>query len=377
MVLVQSDLFAYIYGSIRIALLAKHSNDSDAVALAYSKYGANMSLSGVIGQFLGSRYTRESQGRLDQCKSMFVRAISTQNIASARYYAGNLDAAERYLADSQPELDKITDWHAGLNLHMLRHIASQRGDAKEIGALAHRELEFGEKIKDPILQAWGKYGLSDALSRNGEFEKAINYARESYSTLEKSLTRSVAAQELGRALIQASRYAEAEETLRVGLKLLRTDLFYFDFSMQNYSLFPEAIIGPEWSRGPTVISKDARTRGSRAASRARFWAMLFPNMRAHTYRVSGRVAAACGKARLAIKYFDRALVDAKKFGNRGEYARTLIDKSQVISGDEALKLREEGLRLLNELHTVLPEAEIAVLESIRKDRNEPRTQIKK
>ena len=87
-------------------------------------------------------------------------------------------------------------------------------------------------------------------------------------------------------------------------------------------------------------------------------------MRAHTYRVSGRVTAACGKTRRAIKYFDRALVDAKKFGNQGEYARTLIDKSFLIDGPDALKMREEGLQQLRELHTVLPEAEVAVLESI-------------
>ncbi len=363
MVLVQLDLFAYIYGSIRHALLAKYSDAPDAVALAYSKYGMNMSLSGVIGQFLGNRYMREARGRLDHCKSTFVRTLSKQNIAAALYYAGDLDAAERYFADTQPELDKTKDWHAGFNLHMLRHVASQRGNAADIEALARRELEFGEKIKDPILQAWGKYGLSDALSRRGNFQQAITHARESCVTLQKSLTRSVSSQELGRALIQASKYGEAEDILRIGLKWLQTDLFYFDYSMQCYSLYPESIIGSEWSLGPTVVSKDKRKRGNSASMRARFWAMSFPNMRAHTYRVSGRVATACGKTRRAIKYFDRALVYAKKFRNRGEYARTLIDKSLLIDGPDALKMREEGLQLLSELHTVLPEAEVAMLAS--------------
>jgi len=159
MILVQLDLFGYIYGSIRQALLAKYSDDPDAVALAYSKYAMNMSLSGVIGQFLSKRYVRESQSRLDQCKSTFVRELSKQNIAGALYYAGDLDVAERYFADTQPELDKTKDWHAGFNLHMLRHVASQRGNAKEIEAIARRELEFGEQIKEPVPQAWGKAGL--------------------------------------------------------------------------------------------------------------------------------------------------------------------------------------------------------------------------
>jgi tetratricopeptide (TPR) repeat protein len=359
----QLDLFVFVYGSIRLALTAKYSDSPDVVALAYSRFGANMSAAGVIGQFLGSRYIRESQARLDQCKSTFVRAVSRFHIASALYFAGDLDAAEPYFADSQPELDKTNDWHAGFNLHMRRHVASQRGNAAEIEAMARRELAFGEKIKDPILQAWGKYGLSDALSRSGNFQQAITYARESYVPLQGSLSRSVLSQELGRAQIQASKYAEAEETLRISLKQLQTDLFYFDLSMQNYSLYPESIIGPQWSLGPTVVSKDKRKRGSKAAAKARFWALSFPNMRAHTYRVSGRVAAACGKTRRAIKYLDRALVDAKKFGNQSEYARILIDKSLLIDGPDAFRMREDGLRQLRELHTVLPEAEVAVLKS--------------
>ena len=57
----------------------------------------------------------------------------------------------------------------------------------------------------------------------------------------------------------------------------------------------------------------------------------------------------------------------QKFGNRGEYARTLIDKSLVIDGADAIKIREEGLRLLKGLHTVLPEAEVAVLESKKRE----------
>ncbi len=91
--------------------------------------------------------------------------------------------------------------------------------------------------------------------------------------------------------------------------------------------------------------------------------MLFPNMRAHTYRVSGRAAVACGKTRQAIRYFERALQEATKFGNRSEYARTLIDKSMLVQGEESASLREEGLKSLKELQTVLPEAEMSMLQT--------------
>lgn len=364
MIVVQTDLFAYLYSSIQNARLAKHSDSSDAIALAYSKYGFNLSLSGAIGQLLSKPYVRESKARLDRCKSVFVKALTQQNIGGSAYYAGELDAAERYFVELQPELDKTNDWHVGWNFHMRRHIASQRGDALEIVERSRQEMEFGNKIKDPIFRAFGLFGLADGLSRRGKFEEAVACGRESVALVERMLTRSVAMQELGRALIQTSKYDEAETTLGKSLKYLKADLFYFDFAMQNFSLYPEAIIGPLWSQGPKCVPDAKRKKASWAAMKARFWAVLFPNMRAHTLRVSGRVAAACGKSLKAIKYLDKALNAATKYGNRGEYARALIDKSLLLQADAAKSCREQGLTLLQELNTVLPTAELEVFNQL-------------
>lgn len=363
MIVVQTDLFAYLYSSIQNARLAKHSDSSDAIALAYSKYAFNLSLSGAMGQILSKPYIRESKARLTQCKSVFVKALTLQNIGGSAYYAGDLDSAERCFIELQPQLDKTNDWHVGWNIHMRRHIASQRGDALEIEKSSRLEMEFANKINDPIFRAWGLCGLADGLSRRGQFEEAVACGKESVVLFDKMLTRSVAMQELGRALIQASNYDEAETTLGKSLKFLKADLFYFDFAIQNFSLYPEAIIGPHWSQGPNCVPGAKRRKASWAAMKARFWALSFPNMRAHTFRVSGRVAAVCGKTRRAIRYFDKALIAAKKFGNRSEYARSLIDKSLMLKDDAARNCRAEGLRLLQELRTVLPAAEIALFAS--------------
>jgi tetratricopeptide (TPR) repeat protein len=360
--LFQIHILAYVYGSIQLALLAKHSNDSDAIALAYSKYGMNMAVAGAIGQYLGRRYLREAESRLEQCKSPFVRSLAIQSLATASYYEGDLDSAEKKLVAIQLELDKSRDWHAGVNFHWRRHVASQRGVATEIQALALAEMEFGDRSCEPILKAWGRYGLADALSRQGDFDRAIECAAESVALLEKTVLKSVAYQELGRALIQASRYEEAEKTLQTGLRQMRSDLFCLDVTVQTLSLYPEAILGSDWFLVPSRISKDRRKRGYRAAKNARWWAMLFPNMRAHTYRVSGRASAASGKTREALRHFDRALREATRFGNQSEYARTLVDKSMLLRGEESERLRREGLSRLKDLHTVLPVAEAVHLE---------------
>ncbi len=358
MIVVQIDLFAYLYSSIRNALLAKYSDNSDAIAMAYSKYGFNLSLCGAVGQILSGPYVREAKRRIGQCTSLFVTAVTQQNIGSVVYFTGDLDAAEKYFIELQPELEKTKDWHVGLNYHMRRHIASQRGDALEIEKWARREFEFGLKIKDSYFQGFALFGLADGLSRSGRFEQALVHARESLALINKLLTRAIAYQELGRAQIQASDYAGAEVTLREGLKFLRADMFYFDFAIQSFSLYPEAIIGTHWFRGPTGNDLRKRRQAAWAAMTARFWSWSFPNMRAHTLRVSGRVAAACGKTRQAVRYFDQAMIAATKYGNRGEYARALIDKSLLVDGDVANSLRSEGLAILQAHHTVLPDAEL-------------------
>jgi tetratricopeptide (TPR) repeat protein len=362
-VIFQTDLFAYTYGSIRLALIAKYSNDIDAITLANSKYGMNMAVAGKLGQKVARRYFKDALADLDRCKSPFVHALSKHNLAAVAYFCGDLDTAEKYCLEIQSELDKARDWHAGFTLHLRRHIASQRGDAKVIEAIARTELEFGERIQDSSLIAWGKYGLADALSRLGQFDQAISLAQESQEPLSESLTRSVASQELGRTLIQSSRYEEAEQVLKNGIRQMRADLFYFDYGIQLFSLYPEAIARADWSLGPTKVPKDRRKRANRAALQSRFIAMFFPNMRAHAYRVCGRVAAANGQIRKAIGFFDSALEAATKFGNRSEYARSLIDKSMILEGEEQQRLRQEGLQQLKELHTVLPDAEIALLQN--------------
>lgn len=144
------------------------------------------------------------------------------------------------------------------------------------------------------------------------------------------------------------------------------DRFFSLFSCTAGTLQPtylEAILVANWASGPAAIPKDKRRRGNRAALQARLWAMLFPNMRAHTYRVSGRAAAANGKIAKAIRFFDAALEAATKFGNRAEYARALIDKSMLIKGEQKHRRRDEGLHRLQQLHTVLPEAESRILQA--------------
>ena len=73
-------------------------------------------------------------------------------------------------------------------------------------------------------------------------------------------------------------------------------------------------------------------------------------------RVTGRLAAAKGKQKKAIRYFDKAIESAQKLGADNQHARALIDKS-MLDHPSAQADRAKGLQMLEELGCVLPVAE--------------------
>jgi hypothetical protein len=72
------------------------------------------------------------------------------------------------------------------------------------------------------------------------------------------------------------------------------------------------------------------------------------------------LAAAKGKTRRAIKYFDKAIASAQKIGAEYELARSSIDKS-LLDHPQAAADRQRGLDLLESLGCVLPDAEVEYL----------------
>lgn len=131
--------------------------------------------------------------------------------------------------------------------------------------------------------------------------------------------------------------------------------------MGTCSLLAEAILGCDWIDGKTGIDRNDRIEGRRIASRARLLCGRFPNLRPHSFRVSGRAATANGKPKKALKYFDKAIATAEKIGARYEHARSLIDKS-ILDHPDAGTDRKRGLQMLEELGCVLPVAEMKYLD---------------
>ena len=274
---------------------------------------------------------------------------------------GNLDAAEEILMKAVEILGRADDWRLCMAVHFLRHIWPVRGKADEIVKYSKLEIEIGRRTNDEIVIAYGLYGFADGISRQGEFETSIKSCLEAIDVLEKcnGTFECVGYQELGRAQLQASDYVHARESLSRAVSLV-LGLRFFESSAPSFPLLAEAILGNKWSGQPNSIAGKDRRKAARTAFVARLTGIVFPNNRPHAYRVSGRAAAANGKAKRAIKYFDRAIVAAEKTGARCEHARALIDKS-VLAHTNARADRQRGLEILKGLGCVLPDAECEYL----------------
>ncbi len=357
------DTVAYAYNTALASWTTLTSKDPDCVCAATSKYSGAMAISGKAAIILSARVFSIAERHLEQVRHPATQAYSRTNVALSYYAKGELAKAEHHYEQALKFLSRTRDWYHIYSLHMLRHIRSLQGDAKLIYLTAKKERAAASQIDDPVVTQWGKYGEADAHARMGQHDEAHKLVNEAVDALGTHLSRSIARAEQARVALQRSDYESAVQAARTGIRFMFEDLFVFDWPSPSFCLLVEGLAGPNWSSGPSAFTKKELRQAVWAAYRARFFAIQFPNIRAQTYRACGRVAAAKGKHAKALQYFDHALVAAQRYENRGEYARALIDISLVADTDQAKETCVLGLKLLKELHTVLPQAEREIIAS--------------
>jgi tetratricopeptide (TPR) repeat protein len=356
-----TNVLGYALGVLEVAWIAIRSKDADFIPIALTKVAVNIRMCSESSYRLVRRSLKVTEPAQDPHRNRFSTSYHQANFGFFQFYSGNLSSAEKFLELASRAIQPTRDWYNVVILHFLRHSASLMGDAKRILTIATEERNFSAKIGDRYAMGWGMYGQVDALGRLGHCNEALRLADDAIMIVEDNYSRSVAHSEKARALLQDSQYGEAAEVAAIGLRMAFQDLFLNQFPLYSYALWCEGLIGPHWSRGPATFDRRQLRRAKWAEIKMRFWATQNLNLRAHSFRVAGRVAAARGKKKLAMRCFDRSLAAAKKFENHGEYARALIDKSLLVDGSEAAELRAEGLRRLAELSTVLPRAEQKIL----------------
>jgi tetratricopeptide (TPR) repeat protein len=354
----QRSVLDYSHSSYKLANFAKQSREPALLSAGYTKFGLNCCMFSL--GWLGMRFISRAERAVESCRQPDVRATARAHVGTAHYFVGRLDQAEAALRESIGTLDKVGDWFGMFSHHVLRHIASVRGDIAGELAEAETEIQIGTARGDNETLSWGLYGKAGALARAGRTDEAQELAARSVEvgTDLDSNTLGVALGVLGFVRLQASDFSGARDSLeRSHLRLVRT-LFLVEFAGPTYPLLVESLLGPRWAQTETEggPAQPAARKAWRESHFARFIGWRYPNYHPHALRVSGRAAFALGKTRKAAQFLERSIVAAEKLGARYDLARSLLDASRV-NPDRAEQYRNRGLQLLDELGAVVPEAE--------------------
>ena len=350
------SMLAYIHDSYLVGAIAKRSGRTEHVAIAHAKFALNCGSFGL--HRLARVYARAALKEVESRPHDVTWGRVLAQVGATLYFDGRLDEGEALSRQSMEILDKVSDYYTNWTHHWLRHSHAVRGDIGKELIEAEAEILLGATRGDDEILSWGLYGKADALARLGRTDEAlvlVSRALELQRT-RGSLTVIVAGQVAGFVRLQASDYEGARVLLEEMERLLRTNLFFMEFSTPLYPIWVESLVGPHWAKPLDGPDRSTARKAWRVSRVARFLGWTFPNIAPHALRVSGRAAFAMGKPRAAVHYFERAIVVADTHGARYDLARAYLDASRVIP-ERAGEYHRRGQQLLDELGAVVPEAE--------------------
>jgi tetratricopeptide (TPR) repeat protein len=352
-----SNLSNYFYHTSRGCVLAKHGLDHIVKSECYQvqAYGFRAAgLTWLARSVFGLARKSAEHESIAHASGIYHAYLMVWHWVNGEYQQQEYHASlglPLLKRNNVPEFDAVH--------HFSWHMFSMRGNPVKLLEHARKELEIGEGNGDRIVRAFGLYGLAEGLSLQGDAEQGLQLAEDALRELEASnaWTSTIAKIQKSRVLLQIGDYLAAEQLSEQAIRETTT-LRFIDLTSAAYPLYVESSLGALWAQ----VGKGKRLpRGvSRMALMARFCGSLFPNVRPHACRVSGRLAAAKGQAKKACKYFDRAIALTAQMGAHYEHARALIDKS-ILDYPEANVDRQKGLALLESLGCVLPDAEVEYL----------------
>ena len=354
------DIACFPLALVRALLVARGVSDQRVKCVTYANAASMLRFVGVpILPGLLMKAVKQGALRLED------------NLHSGRleYYCGIYAYAQGRLNQAQADLEaaaaglaRIGDPEERMSQHFLWHVWSVRGVASRVLLHASAEESIARLSNDELFLSYSFYGQAEALAHQGKTKEAHKLAERAIATLTKFNATFVcmAHMQLARVQIQAGEYRDARTSLSKSIKDI-PKLRFFDITVPTFFLYVESVLATNWIRSPSAITSGDLLKARCFAFFARAAGWLFPNQKPPAWRVSGRLAAAKGRTRRAIRCFDKAIAAGDKIGARYEQARSFIDKSTLDYVDAETD-RQHGISMLEELGCVLPDAELEYLD---------------
>ncbi|MCA9144648.1 MAG: protein kinase [Planctomycetales bacterium] len=353
----QLDTLVFLFSIVQGCVIARRMDNPELKSHHYAELAFILFMSGV--RWPATRLMAIAKKCADP-ESIEVGGYDHW-LGSSHYVLGELDRAAFLQARADKKLRRAGHVNVWCGAHFAWHVWAIRGDAARVVAWAKREGEIAAVSNNQIVGAYSAYGQAEGLSRQGKNTEALELANRALEILQAVQGQFLCLAHIQKARVhlQMSDYADARNHLGQSLKMLpRFKLF--EITSPAFALYVESVATPAWLSTSYKLTVRDRWKVAVVALTARFFGRIFPNTRAHAYRVSARLALAKGKPKKSLRLLNRAIAAAERIGANYELARSLIDRS-ILDHPDAQADREAGLDLLARLGCVLPDAEMEFL----------------
>lgn len=352
---VPSGMASYPFIILRMQTTAHFVNGTDAWGRSVAHSAGQISLNGL--PWLARRLLDRARVAEDSIGDLETQGLFLSGSAMANQYSGDRQLADKqYLQGYQNLLKSGTHFYCAPVAHMHRHLHSVIAPSSVELESARRTLWAAESIGDSRSQCWGHYDIASALARAGEIDEAlheIERARQHLKSGERFLTDAIFLATEGYVRLQASSYAGARFSLESAWFLARKRKLLMDVVIRCLPWLMESLLGPRWTQ---PLSGPMARRLRRLCLVAAVVDRVYPNIASPAERARGRVFAALGSRRKAIRCFRTAITRAEACSGTYDRARSLLDLS-AIDEPQCDALRTEAATLLQQQESVVPWAE--------------------
>lgn len=242
------------------------------------------------------------------------------------------------------------------SIHFKRHTYAWIGSTSAELDAATEELEKALACGDKKGISWAAYGKAEALARRGSFMEAAADLQFSYAQFSDEAwyaTLPVCQGVHGLMLLQVSQSGRAQDVLAAAWKLAVDSRNFHAFNCYSHPLLLESLVGPQWLED---LPRDVLTRARRLDRWTPLLYIAYPVLRVPLLRSSGRLAAARGKTKRALRKFRRALSLTERIGMPYFRAKVLLDLA-ALEEEGRDERRRQAVELLQEMESVISRAE--------------------
>lgn len=296
--------------------------DCNELAQSYSDHGIVCGTIPVFGRAL--RYAQRGLEMRERLADLWGIGQSSGFLGVVHYYRGEFDLAIKNLKRSIELLEGLGDqWEIEASWSHLYFTYRMTGEFDAGLDACGTLLRLSQEIRDLKFQGVAWSGFAKLFTFRGQFEKALDCVRRSLELEVDNQTKATSLCVRGQVLHKKGDLRGALQAFEECLHVIEDNKLLNDYVSESYVAYAEAVLTrlERDGRGSNRRTRALLRHAKRATARALKAARAFPNYRPMALVVKARLAAAEGRSEPARRWFEEAISEASRAGQRYELGR--------------------------------------------------------